>query len=89
MGGDMSDDVYTSDGVVRGLTFGNSRAGSDFVHIRLARDVTYYVDFDSPEVWEGTKGTAVRIWWTESVNEISGLVYRKVLDMVDLDSEES
>ena len=80
----MVDEVFKSDGVVRGLTFGNSSAGGDFVHIRLARDPTYYVDFDSPEAWEGTKGTAVRIWWTDSANDATGLLYRKVLDMEEL-----
>jgi hypothetical protein len=84
MGYSMSDAIYTSEGVVRGVTFGNSPAGGDFVHIRLARDATYYVDFDAPETWEGAKGTVVRIWWTESLNEASRLVYRKVLDREEL-----
>jgi hypothetical protein len=77
-------DVQVVEGVVRGLTFGNSSAGGDFVHVRLARDATYYVDFDDPEEWTGTKGTAVRIWWTESENAVTGRVYRKVLDMQEL-----
>jgi hypothetical protein len=80
----MADEVFETDGVVRGLTFGNSPAGGDFVHIRIARDPTYYVDFDSPDAWDRTKGKAVRIWWTASANEATGLVYRKVLDMEEL-----
>lgn len=82
-------DTQTTDGIVRGLTFGNAVTGGDFVQIRLARDPAFYVDFDAPEAWEHLKGDPVRVWWVESANPETGLVYRKVLDVQVFDAEES
>jgi hypothetical protein len=76
-----ADEVFVSQGMVRGLQFGNSAPGGDFVHIRLARDPDYYIDFDEPEYWEDKKYNVVRVWWIDSLNERTGLTYRKVLDV--------
>jgi hypothetical protein len=74
--------VFTTQGVVRGLRFKQSDAASEYARIRLAGDPNFYMDFDEPLEWEDRKGHLVTLSWCWSLSS-DGLWYRLILDFFD------